>query len=108
MFDITTIDQCRNANLYGTLIRKDLAKMMVNFAEHVFDRAEILVDDPRCAMFSDIANETEETKEYIRKACEYGLMGLESDGLTPQAKFNPYTEVVRKQFGTVLSRFIRL
>jgi hypothetical protein len=48
--------------------------MMVNFATYVFDRADMLVDDPRCAMFSDIAKETPETKYYIQKACEYGLM----------------------------------
>ena len=48
--------------------------MMVNFATYVFNRNEILVDDPRCQLFSDIANETKETKRYIQKACEYGLM----------------------------------
>ena len=105
-FDITTIDQCINANLQWPLIRKDLAKMMVNFATYVFNRNEILVDDPRCQLFSDIANETKETKRYIQKACEYGLMWLESDGLNPQTKFDPYFVVNRAQFWTILSRFL--
>lgn len=108
-FDITTINQCTNANMYGTLIRKDLAKMMVNFATYVFNRNEVLVHDTTgCALFSDLPNESKESKRYIQKACEYGLMGLHPDGLTPQAKFNPYGEVTRAQFGTVLSRFLRL
>jgi hypothetical protein len=88
------------------LIRKDLAKMMVNFATYVFNRDELLVDDPWCLVFSDIGNETKETKRYIQKACEYGLMWLESDGITPQTKFDPYFVVNRAQFGTILSRFL--
>lgn len=105
-FDITTINECMNANLQWPLIRKDLAKMMVNFATYVFNRDEVLVDDPWCLLFSDIGNETKETKRYIQKACEYGLMGLESDGINPQAKFDPYFVVNRAQFGTILSRFL--
>ena len=84
--------------MYGKLIRKDLAKMMVNFATFVFNRNQILVHDSGCVLFSDIPNETRETKWYIQKACEYGLMGLEANGRTPQAKFNPYQEVIRAQF----------
>ena len=106
-FDITTIDQCSNVNIYGKLLRKDLAKMIVNFAENVFDRTGIVVNDSNCASFSDISNETQETQQYIQKACEYGLMWLATDGITPQGTFNPYGEVTRAQFWTILSRFIR-
>ncbi len=105
-FNITTIDSCTQANLYGNLIRKDLAKMMVNFAENVFGRSGTLINNPKCASFSDITNETQDTKHYIQKICEYGLMWLESDGTTPQTKFNPYGKINRGQFGTILSRFI--
>jgi len=48
--------------------------MMVNFAENVFGRTGILVDDPGCASFSDLSNESTQTKQYIQKACAYGLM----------------------------------
>ncbi|HBB04758.1 TPA: hypothetical protein DCZ39_07895 [Patescibacteria group bacterium] len=92
--------------MYGKLIRKDLAKMMVNFSENVFARTGIMVDDPRCELFNDISGESLQTKEYIKKACRYGLMGLHSDGIVPKDQFNPYQEVTRAEFGTVLSRFI--
>ncbi len=105
-FDITTINTCANVNMYGKLIRKDLAKMMVNFSENVFARTGIMVDDPRCELFNDISGESLQTKEYIKKACRYGLMGLHSDGIVPKDQFNPYQEVTRAEFGTVLSRFI--
>lgn len=105
-FDITTIDQCSNVNMYGKLIRKDLAKMMVNFAENVFGRTWIIINDPRCELFNDISGESPQTKEYIKKSCRYGLMGLHSDGIVPKAQFDPYQEVTRAEFGTVLSRFI--
>jgi hypothetical protein len=88
------------------LIRKDLAKMMVNFAEKAFSKTWIIVDNPKCAQFTDLWNETDETKWYIQKICEYGLMGLDTDWATPQTKFNPYWEITRAQFGTILSRFI--
>ncbi|MEI8091224.1 MAG: hypothetical protein WCG98_03055 [bacterium] len=61
-------------NIKGHLIRKDLAKMMVNFAENVFGRTGVLVDDDRCTSFDDISQETSSTKAYIQKACAYGLM----------------------------------
>lgn len=105
-FGITTKDNCTQANLYGTLLRKDLAKMMVQFAENAFTRTGILLDNPKCAKFWDISHETQDTRYYIQKICEYGLMWLESDGVTPQSTFNPYGEIHRGQFGTILSRFI--
>lgn len=82
--------------------------MMVNFTENVFDRTGIMIDDVGCVLFTDISHETKDTQQYIQQACKYGFMGLESDGITPQSKFNPYGEITRAQFGTILSRFIRL
>lgn len=65
-----------------------------------------MVNNSKCATFSDITNETAETKNYIKKACEYGFMGLEPEGTIPQDVFNPYQRVPRAQFGTVISRFL--
>lgn len=105
-FDITTIDICKKADMYGKLIRKDLAKMMVNFVKNTFGRTGIVVNDSKCKTFTDISHETQETQSYIQQACAYGLMWLDADGVTPQTKFNPYDKVTRAQFGTILSRFI--
>ena len=93
--------------MYDNLLRKDMAKMMVNFVLKVLNRQDIYVDNPDCENYTDIANETSDTQLYIQTACKLGLMGLESDGITPLQKFNPYGVVSRAQFGTVLSRLLR-
>ena len=72
--------------------------MMVNFSENVFNKTDIVIKSPKCGNFSDLTRETQETKQDIKKACEYGFMGLEPDGLSPQNIFNPYQEVTRAQF----------
>jgi len=59
-----------------------------------------------CDAFTDTGNLSDEMKFFTKTACQLGLMGLESDGKTPQEKFNPEWLVNRAQFGTILSRLI--
>ncbi|MEI7919356.1 MAG: S-layer homology domain-containing protein [bacterium] len=56
--------------------------------------------------FSDIAQETPEMRFYMKTACQLGLMGLKSDGKTPDTIFTPRATITRAQFGTILSRLI--
>jgi len=48
--------------------------------------------------FNDLGDQTTEMKNYAKRACQLGLMGV---GMT---NFEPNTEMTRAQFGTVLSR----
>lgn len=92
---ITTQSSIDTANMYGTLIRSHMAKMMVNYAKEVLGRT---ADTSLECNFTDIANQSEELRGYIVEACQMGLMG---QGITA---FNPNGIVTRAQFGTVLSR----
>lgn len=92
---ITTQSPIDSANMYGSLIRSHMAKMMVNYAEGVLGKTP---DDTLACEFSDVADESSELKGYILEACQLGLMGV---GITA---FNPNATVTRAQFGTVLSR----
>ena len=92
---ITTQSNIDIADMYGSLIRSHMAKMMVNYATEVLGRTP---DTSKECAFIDIANETEELHGYIREACQLGLMGVGIDS------FNPNGLVTRAQFGTVLSR----
>lgn len=83
------------ANMYGTLIRSHMAKMLSEYAKEVLDRTP---DTTKTCLFTDISNESEEMKGYILEACQLGLMGV---GITA---FNPNGVVTRAEFGTVLSR----
>lgn len=93
--NITTQSSIDSANMFGSLIRAHMAKMMVNYAQNVLGKTP---DYLLPCNFSDIANESTELKWYIVQACQMGLMGV---GIT---KFNPDGVVTRAQFGTVLSR----
>lgn len=92
---ITTQGSIDSANMYGSLIRSHMAKMMVNYAKNVLGQTP---DFLLSCNFSDIANETAELKGYIIEACQMGLMGV---GIS---KFSPDDLVTRAQFGTVISR----
>lgn len=92
---ITTQSSIDTADMYGSLKRSHMAKMMSNYATEVLGKAP---DTSKTCSFTDVSNETEEMQGYITKACQLGLMGV---GI---AAFNPNGLVTRAQFGTVLSR----
>jgi hypothetical protein len=94
---VTTQDSIETANMYGSLIRSHMAKMMVNFAKEV---KGLTADTSKECAFTDVANQSDELKGYITEACQMGLMGV---GISA---FNPNGIVTRAQFGTVLSRVL--
>lgn len=94
---VTTQSSIDNANMFGSLIRSNMAKMMVNYAKEV---KGLTADTTLACNFTDVANQTEEMQGYIKEACQMGLMG---QGITA---FNPNGIVTRAQFGTVLDRVL--
>jgi hypothetical protein len=100
---ITTIKDCTQANLTGTLQRSHLAKMISQFAVKVINMKP---DMTKSCSFSDIWNETKEIQLYIRTACQLGLMGYDDNG-NQSTTFDPFATVNRAQFGTILSRVLR-
>lgn len=100
---ITTMPSAYEANLKGKLLRKDLAKMISEYALKV---VHLKPDNRLSCLFNDIENETLETKYYTKLACKLGLMGRHADGKTKLDNFMPNEAVNRAQFWTVLSRTI--
>ncbi|MEI8091118.1 MAG: hypothetical protein WCG98_02475 [bacterium] len=64
---ITTQSSIDSANMYGTLIRSHMAKMMVNYAKEVLGKT---ADTSVVCDFNDVANQTEEMQGYITEACQ--------------------------------------
>ncbi len=95
---ITTMNTIQKANMWGTLIRSHMAKMISNFA---IKFGGLTPDTSKSCTFDDITNQSTEMKFYIKLSCQLGLMG---QGIT---HFDPKGEVTRAQFGTILSRLIR-
>jgi hypothetical protein len=92
---ITTQPSIDSANMYGSLIRAHMAKMLVNYAKEVLGATP---DTSLPCNFTDIGAQSQELQGYIKESCQLGLMGI---GITA---FKPTDTVNRAQFGTVLSR----
>ncbi|MEI6673192.1 MAG: hypothetical protein WCL02_08000 [bacterium] len=78
-------------------MRKELAKMMTMFTIQVMG---IFPDTHKvgCDKFTDIENQSDEMKFYIKTSCQLDLMGLEPNGKTPKKVFDPNDYVDRAQF----------
>ena len=103
-FDITTQASIQKANIDGKLIRKDMAKMISNFAVNVLKKT--ISNTGTTCTFTDTKNLTKEAQTYATAACKLGLMWYASDGKTLKTTFDPNAEVDRAQFGTILSRLL--
>ncbi len=99
---ITSATDVCQADMYGPVLRKYLAKFLTVYATKVLGMKP---DTTRTCTFNDVNNESTEMQFYMKIACQLGLMGLEQDG-TPATIFNPNELVNRAQFGTVFSRLI--
>ena len=102
-YSITTMPSCAQADMDGTLIRAHAAKMMTNYAMNVLNKTP---DTDKACIFDDMQDQTEELQNYAILACQLGLMGLASDGVTPASSFNPDRTIDKAQFTTILSRLL--
>jgi hypothetical protein len=99
---ITTIWDINRADMMWSLLRKHMAKMIVNYAINIIWK---IPDDSVNCNFVDMDYEDSEMQDYAKQACQLGLMWLKADW-TPSDKFYPWWLVTRSQFGTALSRLI--
>jgi len=67
----TTMDTIDTSNVYGTLIRSHMAKMLSAWATEVLG---LTPDTSKDCEFTDVANVSEELQDYITQACQLGLM----------------------------------
>ena len=95
---ITTAASIDTANMYGSLTRVAMAKMMANYAIEV---KGMTPDTTKSCTFSDVSTALDAQYDNgVTKACQLGIMGVNV------TKFNPNGLVTRAQFGTVLSRIL--
>ena len=103
-YNITTMPTIQKANIQWPLLRKDMAKMISNFALNVVGKT---VSTWASCTFTDMQTFDKTTQYYAMAACRLWLMWYESDGVTLSKTFNPEQTVDRAQFGTILSRLLR-
>jgi len=102
---ITTMCPIQDARLDWYILRKELAKMISEFAIKVIG----LYPDfskTQCDNYVDIDKESKELQFYIKLSCRLWLMWLNTDWITVKDSFNPNYYVDRAQFGTIMSRLI--
>jgi hypothetical protein len=101
--DITTKNDIDVSIFNGILIRKEMAKMISNYAINVMGMTP---DTSKACNFNDIAAEDAEMKNYIKTACQLGLMGYKGDAVTKADAFNPNLPVSRAMFATLFARMM--
>ncbi len=95
---ITTMTSIDNADMYGTLTRVALAKMVSNY---VIELGLQNADVSKECEFTDVSAALDaQYGNWVTNACQLGLMGVGIDS------FRPFDTVTRAEFGTVLSRAI--
>lgn len=95
---ITTMSSIDNADMYGSLTRIALAKMVSNYVLELWLQT---ADTSKECMFNDVSAALDaQYGDWVTNACQLGLMGVGIEN------FRPYDSVTRAEFGTVLSRAI--
>ena len=93
---ITTMTSIDNANMFGSLTRIAMAKMIANYATTVL---WLEPDTSAKCTFTDVTAALDaQYDNWVTKACQLGLMG---QNITA---FRPNDPVTRAEFGTTLSR----
>ena len=93
---ITTMKTIDNADMYGSLTRVAMAKMIANYATTVL---WLTPDTSAKCTFTDVTAALDaQYDNWVTKACQLGLMG---QNITA---FRPNDLVTRAEFGTTLSR----
>jgi len=100
--NITTVWPIDKAELFKPLVRKEYAKMVSQFAIYILWLEPTV--NTGC-VFSDVYDEADEFKYFMKISCELWLMWLEYDWI-PAEEFWPNLPVSRAMFGTVLSRLL--
>ncbi len=99
---ITTMPTIERARMYDGVLRAELAKMISVYATQVLNKTGVTELMP---YYEDVWNIQGDLKGYIVLSYQLGLMGRKADG-SPLKNFDPYGQVTRAQFATVLSRLL--
>lgn len=95
---ITTQPTIEKANMYWTITRIELSKMISNYAINILKKNP---DTSKKCQFSDISDRlNSQYDSWVTKACQLWLMWQWI------SNFRPYNNVTRAEFGTILSRLL--
>lgn len=90
-----------------TILRAEFAKLIVTYREKTFSGAALMSGKVGgCEEFQDLSKISLDLQNYSKKACQYGLMGVQSDGTHAQTLFHPTHKITHAEVATILSRML--
>ncbi len=101
---LTTMPTFEKFNFYGNVSREAFAKFSTKTLEKM-GANEVKNSETACS-FSDLNAGDSSLKASVVKACQYGLMGINSATNAPADTFNPKSKMTRGQTLTVISRML--
>ena len=91
--------------IYENLTRAELATIVSNFAK--IQKRKVKFSKEICSKYKDLWEvDNLVLKEWLISSCQYGLMGMNPDGKTQIAYFEPNKTLYRYDLSTVLSRML--
>lgn len=102
---VTTMNSISKANMYGSITRIEMAKMISEFSINVL---WLKLDKTKDCNFYDTSPDLDaQYNNWVTKVCQLWLMWIYDDW-TKSDYFNPKKTVTRWEWATILSRAIRL
>ncbi len=101
---LTSMPTFEKFNFYWQVTRQAFAKFSTKTLEKMW-KAEIKFSEDACS-FEDLNQADPTLRADIVKACQYGLMWINSNTNEPMDKFNPRQVMNRAQVITVISRML--
>jgi hypothetical protein len=92
---------------HDAITRAEMAKIVVSYIALIDPNRLPVSESSQCSTFKDLNQVNEELQSYIIHACQFGLMGYRSDGLTQKPHFDPNDKITRAEVATVISRMLR-
>lgn len=101
---LTSMPTFEGFNFYGSLNREAGARFFVKSLEAA-TTPEVVHSESAC-QFDDLSAGDSTLTDFVVKACQYGLMGIDSNTNQPSNNFNPKGKMTRGQTLTVISRML--
>ncbi len=102
-YNITTMQTCIKADMYGNIARRDIAKMISNFAMNVMNRKP---DTKKKCEFDDMVDADREYQHYATLVCQLWLMWINNETSEQLPLFKKDNVLTRGEFAAIISRLL--
>jgi hypothetical protein len=102
-FGLTSTKSYEAFNPNSPIKRDEMAKIIQLYAAKYLHKNTVLSED-ECNDFKDLHEAMGDLTGHIVKACQFGIMGVKSNGITPMDIFRPRDNVLKREAVTLVDR----